>query len=102
MIAPAIACTIGAPAIELSLPLMVAPMVSDLLTTRGLILTTGDARDDKLIFELGAMAHHAGYLSRIYWGLAHCTRGVGVCYPIGHDIHRHPLGQGAGRLPIGQ
>ena len=27
----------------------------------------GDVSDDKLIIELGPMAHHAGCLERIHW-----------------------------------
>ena len=43
----------------------------------------GDVSDDKLIVDIWAMAHHAGYRKRIYWDQAHCARGVGVWYPIG-------------------
>ena len=61
---------------------------------------TGDAGNDKLTVELGAVAHHAGCLRRIHWDQAHCARGVGVLHPIGQDVDQLPIGQGVGGFPI--
>ena len=47
---PAIACVI------------IAPMASDLLTTRGLIESIAEAINLELTVEFGAVAHHAGCL----------------------------------------
>ena len=47
--------------IELGLARHAAPMVSDLLTTWGLIKAIGMSSHDKLIVDLEAVAHHAGY-----------------------------------------
>ena len=54
----------------------------------------------ELIVLIGPLAHHAGYLLRIYWDQAHCARGVGVWYPIGQDVNHLPIGQGVGMFPI--
>jgi len=61
-----------------------------------------DASDYKLTAELVVQAHHAGYLSRIHWGLAHCARGVGVCHPIGQYSMRFLIRQDVDCPQIGQ
>ena len=54
---------------------------------------TGDAGNDKLTVELGAVAHHAGCRKRIHWDQAHCARGDGVYYPIGQYLRFNRIGQ---------
>ena len=88
------ALVISRVSIELGLTRSIAPMVVDLVTD--------DARDDKLTVLIMLLAHHAGYLRRIHWGLPHCARDIRDYHPIGLDVNRHPIGQGVGRLPIGQ
>ena len=86
--------------IELGLARNAAPVVSDLLTTWGLIKAIGMSSHDKLIVDLEAVAHHAGYRWRIHWDQAHCARGVGTQCPIGPNVTQLPIGQGVGMFPI--
>ena len=82
-------------------------MTFSLMNTRGLCYSifmpdAVEAGYHKLIVELGAVAHHAGYLMRTYWDQAHCARGVRGISSIGQDVHRPPFGQGVDMLPIWQ
>ena len=49
-----------------------------------------DASHLKVIVMVWAMAHHAGYRTRIDWDQAHCARDVGILTPIGQYISNYP------------
>ena len=103
---PAIACVVVL-SIELGLTKFAAPMVSDLLTTRGLCCSicmpdVHEASHEKLTLNRGVLASHACDHRRIHWLANHSAHGVRIRDPIGLDDNRHLVGQGAGKLPIGR
>jgi hypothetical protein len=85
---PSIACGMTGSAIivELGLPRYVAPMICALRITQDLPVIAGNVSDDELTVNLGLLAHHAGYLSRINCPERRCARGADIYDVSGQDV----------------